>query len=131
MGTIGNTYDVNKTKIGHARKVWRSVRHVYPAGAKITNIADFVALGKIPAGTPVKFGANEVVAYTDAQISGAEDATALGINGYMQEDCFIKDGATVGTCTVVYAGEIYEYMFDEAIAEILKGLNVAQIVWVK
>ena len=30
MGTMGNTFDVNTVKYGHARKVWREIRHRYP-----------------------------------------------------------------------------------------------------
>ena len=26
MGTMGNTFDVNTVKYGHARKVWREIR---------------------------------------------------------------------------------------------------------
>ena len=32
MGTMGNTFDVNTVKYGHARKVWREIRHRYPGG---------------------------------------------------------------------------------------------------
>lgn len=134
MGTIGNTYDQKSVNYGHARKVWREIRHRYPAGGTISNVADFVDAGKIPAGTPVTFDAAEktITAYTDAQITGADDVAALGINGYLQEDAPITDANTVATGTVVYAGEIYEYMFDEAVVTALKTLTtVPQIVWVQ
>lgn len=55
MGTMGNTFDVNTVKYGHARKVWREIRHRYPGGGMVSNISDWVAVGKIPAGTAVKF----------------------------------------------------------------------------
>lgn len=55
MGTMGNTFDVNTMKYGHARKVWREIRHRYPGGGMVSNISDWVAVGKIPAGTAVKF----------------------------------------------------------------------------
>ena len=54
MGTMGNTFDVNTVKYGHARKVWREIRHRYPGGGMVSNISDWVAVGKIPAGTAVK-----------------------------------------------------------------------------
>ena len=31
MGTMGNTFDVNTVKYGHARKVWREIRPVIRA----------------------------------------------------------------------------------------------------
>ena len=85
MGTMGNTFDVNTVKYGHARKVWREIRHRYPGGGMVSNISDWVAVGKIPAGTAVKFdlSGKTFTAYTDAQIKAAEsDITTLGINGY-------------------------------------------------
>ena len=38
MGTMGNTFDVNTVKYGHARKVWREIRHRYPGGGMVSNI---------------------------------------------------------------------------------------------
>ncbi len=35
MGTMGNTFDVNTVKYGHARKVWREIRHRYPGGGMV------------------------------------------------------------------------------------------------
>lgn len=134
MGTMGNTFDRDSLKYGHARKVWREIRHRYPAGGTIKNIPDFVAMGKVPGGTPVKYDAstNEITAITDAQIKTAEDVTTLGINGYLQEDARIKDANTIATGTVIYAGEIYEYMFDAKVAAKLKALaTLPQIVWVQ
>ena len=43
----------NNVKYGHARKVWREIRHRYPGGGMVSNISDWVAVGKIPAGTAV------------------------------------------------------------------------------
>lgn len=91
-------------------------------------------MGKVPGGTPVKYDAstNEITAITDAQIKAAEDVTTLGINGYLQEDARIKDANTIATGTVIYAGEIYEYMFDAEVAAKLKALaTLPQIVWVQ
>ena len=67
----------------------------------------------------------------DDAIKGAENANTLGINGYLQEDVLVKDAQTIGTGTVVYAGEIYEYMFDDDVVAKLKTLqSVPQVVWV-
>lgn len=129
MGTIGNTFDQATLKYGHARKVWRSIKAVFPVGGIISNIADWVEAGIIPAGTPAIWDAKEktVKCLTDAQAT----ADATGVNGYIQEDIVVKDANTIGTATVVYAGEIYEYMFDEAVATALKAVTTTpQIVWV-
>lgn len=132
---MGNTFDVNTVKYGHARKVWREIRHRYPGGGMVSNISDWVAVGKIPAGTAVKFdlsGKKTFIAYTDARIKAAEDITTLGINGYLQEDILVASGDTKASGTVVYAGEIYQYMFDEKVVAILQKITtLPQIVWVQ
>jgi hypothetical protein len=77
---MGNTFDVNTVKYGHARKVWREIRHRYPGGGMVSNISYWVAVGKIPAGTAVKFdlSGKTFTAYTDARIKAAEsDITTL------------------------------------------------------
>ena len=72
-------------------------------------------------------------AYTDEQIKAAEsDITTLGINGYLQEDVLVASGNTKASGTVVYAGEIYQYMFDEEVVAILQKITtLPQIVWVQ
>lgn len=139
MGTIGNTYDKQSFSVGHARKVWRTIRHVYPGGGKVENIADWKDKGVIPSGRPCKFDpkAKTLKVYTAAQVKASagtgEGATAtdLGINGYIQEDVRILNGDTVGTATVVYNGELYEFMFDKDEVEILKANTATpQITWV-
>ena len=72
-------------------------------------------------------------AYTDAQIKAAEsNITTLGINGYLQEDILVASGNTKASGTVVYAGEIYQYMFDEEVVAILQKITtLPQIVWVQ
>lgn len=127
MGTIGNTFDVKSVKYGHARKVWREITDIYPAGGVISNIADWTDAGLIPAGTPVKYdiSAKTIEAYTDTDLSGSDVAT-LGINGFLQEDVVVASASTVGTGTVVYGGEIYGYMFAEATLTALGGVG-AQI----
>lgn len=129
MGTIGNTFDSTTKTWRHARKVWRSIGSAYPAGGTISNIADWADAGIIPAGTPAIYDAKNktIKALTDEQVI----ADATGVNGYLQEDVVIANGATVGSNTVLYSGEIYEYMFDEAVATALKALTTTpQIVWV-
>lgn len=134
---IGNTFDTKKTTYGHAKKVWRSLRHVYPGGGTITNVADFVDAKLIPAGSPVKYdpATKKITIIKDTAISGAADAAAvvdLGINAYLQEDAVITDGNTVATGTAVYAGELYEYTYTAAVLAKLK-LNTLtpQIVFVQ
>ena len=102
----------------------------------VSNISDWVAVGKIPAGTAVKFdlSGKTFTAYTDAQIKAAEsDITTLGINGYLQEDILCEPVANIkASGTVVYAGEIYQYMFDEEVVAILQKITtLPQIVWVQ
>jgi len=123
MGTIGNTFDVKSVKYGHARKVWREITDIYPAGGVISNVADWVDAGKIPAGTPVKYdlSGKTIEALTDANVTSSD-----GINGFLQEDVVIASASTVATGTVVYGGEIYGYMFADAVLTALGGVG-AQI----
>lgn len=135
MGTMGNTFDVNTVKYGHARKVWREIRHRYPGGGTVSDITDWTKGGKIPAGTAVKFdlSTKTIKAYTDEQIKAATaDISTLGINGYLQEDILVASENTKASGTVVYAGEIYQYMFDEEVVAILQKITtLPQIVWVQ
>lgn len=129
----GNTFDVKTTKYGHSTKVWREIRHRYPAGGTIENVSDWVSVGKIPAGTPVKYDMNAktLKAYTDQQIKDASEISTLGINAYLQEDAFISSESTIATGTAVYAGELYDYMFDADVLTKLQSITTTQqIVWV-
>ncbi len=128
----GNSFDQKTFKVGHARKVWREIRHVYPGGGKVSNVADWVEAGKIPAGTPLKFDMAEktIEAYTKADITGAEDVATLGINAYSQEDAVITSNETIATLTAVYDGEIYSYMLDSEVAEALNGV-VPHVIYVQ
>lgn len=142
-GIIGNTFDKKSFEYGHARKVWRSISSVYPGGGVIQNVSDFSEKGKIPSGSPVKFDmkTHQITVIKDDEIKAAvevpestteaEAVAALGINGYLQEDVYIASEDTVATGTVVYAGEIYEYMFDDEVVKKLKLANVPMIVWVQ
>ena len=140
--SIGNSFNSKSFSVGHARKVWRSVRSVYPGGGTVANVSDWKDKGVVPSGRPCKFDpkAKTVTVYTDAQVKAAvtkpetgeaPGIASLGINGHIEEDIRIVDGNTVGTATVVYAGEIYEYMLDSAVVTALKANTaVPQIVWV-
>ena len=134
MGNIGNTFKMGSLTLpGRAKKVWREIRHQYPAGGKIANVSDWSSAGLIPAGTPCKYdsSAKTVTAYKDATITGTADASALaalGINGYTQEDIYL-DGATIATATVIYDGEIYDYFFSSAMLAKIVGL-VPQVIFV-
>lgn len=133
QGKFGNTFDKTSFGVGHSRKVWREIQHRYPGGGVISNVSDWVDAGVIPSGRPVKFdmSAKTMVVYTDAQITEAADISTLGINGYLQEDAYLTDANTIATGTCVYEGEIYEYMFDEAVVTALKGLALPEIHWVQ
>lgn len=139
MGNIGNTFKGGSvTGLKRARKVWREIHDVYPGGGVITVTADWISKGVIPAGTPVTFNTSTkaITAYSDATLASTDDLSTLGINGYLQEDAYL-DGVTsasdiVATGTVVYRGEIYEYMFSTAIATKLKALTtVPGVVFVQ
>lgn len=138
MGILqtGNTFDNQSFSASHSRKVWREIRRQWPAGGKVTNVSDWVAAGKIPAGTPCKYSLNastqakEIKCYTDAQVKaavtkqGGTDAPgidSLGINGYTDRDIPIASSSTVATATAIREGDIYEYMFDSAVATALKA----------
>lgn len=134
---FGNTFDAKSIIPGHAKKVWREVKDQYPAGGTITNISAFVEAGKVPAGSPVKFDVENktIEVILDSAVSSAADAAAvaaLGINGYLLYDTNVTDANTVGTNTVVYAGEIYEYMFDaDVVAKLKLNTLTPMIVWVQ
>ena len=140
MGILqtGNTFDNLNFKQGHSRKVWREPRRQWPAGGKITNVADWVAKGKIPAGTPCAYAVNKdtgektIKCYTNEQIKaagtgeGAAGIDSLGINGYT--DTPIASAKTQATATAINDGDIYEYMFDDDVAEILKANTKCPLV---
>lgn len=129
---MGNTFGSRTVSAGHSRKVWREVKDQFPAGGVVANLTDWVTngVGKIPAGTFCKWyddtasGGKKVVCYTDAQIKAASgNPASLGINGATLYDIDIENGETIGTATVIYAGEYNEYMIkDSSVKSIVKGL---------
>lgn len=65
----------------------------------------------------------EAAAWDASKWEEVEEAISLsGINGYLKEDAPLEDENTVATGTVVVDGDIYEYMFDDEEAAILKAL---------
>lgn len=118
---MGNTFGSQTVAKTHSRKVWREVKDQFPAGGVVDNLSDWLTggAGKIPAGTFCKWEHDAskgkiVTCYTDAQIAAAEDISTLGINGATLYDIDIEAGETVGTATVIYAGEYYSYMVKAA-----------------
>lgn len=127
---------------GPAQRVWREIRHRYPAGGTITNLSDFTSAGIIRSGSPVSYDPadKEITVLTDTAITAADTAekvAALGINGYLQEDVVLDSTGGGGvpdaaTGTVVYAGELYEYMYPSAVVAVLKQVTTTpQIVFVQ
>ena len=128
---MGNTFGSQTVSAGHARKVWREVKDQFPAGGVVTNISDWVSggVGKIPAGTFCKWedagadnGGKKVTCYTAAQIGSAGSIATLGINGATLYDIDLESGDTVGTATVVYAGEYYKYMITDTVYNKIKDV---------
>lgn len=135
MGRMGNTFGSQTVSAGHARKVWREVKDQFPAGGVVANLSDWLSAGKgkIPSGTFCKWyddsannGGKKVVCYTKAQILAAAAAeggvATLGINGASLYDVDIEAGETVGTETVIYAGEYYSYMADADVLAAVKDI---------
>lgn len=130
MGRMGNTFGSQTVSTGHARKVWREVKDQFPAGGVVQSLNSWLTngKGKIPAGTFCKWvdagsnGGKQVTCYTATQISSAADVSTLGINGATLYDIDIEAGETVGTATVVYAGEMYSYMVPSAVLAKVKDI---------
>lgn len=128
---MGNTFGSQTVSAGHARKVWREVKDQFPAGGVVANLSDWLTngAGKIPAGTFCKWedkgaeGGKVVTCYTATQIKAASgNIASLGINGATLYDIDIEAGETVGTATVIYAGEYYSYMVDSDVLPIVSGI---------
>ena len=128
---MGNTFGSKSVSAGHARKVWREVKDQFPVGGIVANLSDWTSggVGKIPAGTFCKWedlgssGGKRVTCYTAAQIKAASgNPASLGINGATLYDIDIENGDTVGTATVIYAGEYYDFMVDADVLAIVKGI---------
>lgn len=111
---IGNTYGTTTKEWKNGQKrVWREIRHRYPAGGTFS--ASFLGTNKgkvIPCGTPVALdqSSKELTVVT-----GKESGTIV-IDGFTQEDVWVReDGTQAASATVVYAGEIYEPVLKAAV----------------
>ena len=123
--SIGNSFNKATIEFNHARKMWREQREVLPSGGTITNVADFVDKGVIPSGSAVVFDdkAKTMKVLKDSDITGAGNVDTLNINGFLKEDVPVEDAQTVGTGTVVVDGDLYAYMFEDAVLAKLKGMT--------
>lgn len=103
---IGNTFGRETIDIVNGqRRVWREIRHRFPAGGTFTAETLTAYAGKvIPAGTAVSFDQSTKVLTI---VTGKEESVP-SIDGFTQEDVYVKDGVTAATATVIYDGEIYE-----------------------
>lgn len=110
---IGNTYGNESVEIGGGQKrVWREIRHRFPSGGTFESSVLTANAGKvIPAGSPVTF---DQKAKTLTLVTGKESAAAV-IDGFTQEDVWVKDGVTAASATVIYDGEIYEPVLKAAV----------------
>lgn len=110
---IGNTYGSETVEWGNGQKrVWREIRHRYPSGGTFSSTVLQQNAGKvIPAGTPVTFDQNAKV----LTIVTGKEGTAAVIDGFTQEDVYVKDGVAAASATVVYAGELYEPVLKAAV----------------
>lgn len=129
MPSLGNSFDKTKVSFSHAKKVWREVREVLPAGGTINGVKELFKAGTtvIKAGTPVKFNEADktIDIVANATVEAAKDATAiaaLGINGFLYRDIPLESENTVATGDVVVNGDIYYYAFSEAAEKVLKQL---------
>lgn len=133
MANLGNTFKTGSAKHPHARKIWHRVTGVYPGGGVITNAGDMIKTypGVIPAGTALKkVSAGKYSVIPPASISGATDAAAvnaLGIIGFTENDTYFASKDDIGTCTVVYAGELNAYMIDSAVEAKLELASLGQV----
>ena len=89
----GDTFKHGSWSLGHARKVFREIRHKYPAGGVVSNVAAWISANKavIPAGTPVQYNhsTKEITALlTVSAASGSDPATA--VDGLLQEDIYLE-----------------------------------------
>lgn len=122
---IGNTFGSETFEIANGQKrIWREIRHRFPSGGTFDAATLSQNKGKvIPAGSPVKFDQS---AKTLTLVTGKE-AEGLVIDGFTQEDVYVKDGVTAATATVIYDGEIYEPVLKAAVL----GKDAAALAAVK
>lgn len=128
---IGNTYGSETFEISNGQKrVWREIRHRYPAGGTFSSDVLTANAGKvIPAGTPV------VLDQSTKTLTLANTTSASAVDGFTQEDVYVKDGVVAASATVIYDGEIYEpvlkAILGEDVLEVVKPLAPATIKFVQ
>lgn len=111
---IGNTYGSETFEISNGQKrIWREIRHRFPSGGTFDAATLTQNKGKvIPAGSPVKFDQSKKEL---TLVTGKEGEGSVVIDGFTQEDVYVKDGVTAATATVIYDGEIYEPVLKAAV----------------
>lgn len=122
---IGSVFADSSTTYTGGERVWRETRRVYPGGGRLTTASIKAILGNtakegvIPAGTPVTFDSSTktITLLTSANLAVAENKPT--VNGFIKDDIAIVGLGAVPTndnlfasATVVYEGELYEYMFS-------------------
>lgn len=128
---IGNTFGSETVEFSNGQKrVWREIRHRFPAGGTFSSTDLQSYAGKvIPAGTPVVFD------QSTKELTLANNAAATAVDGFTQEDVYVKDGTTAATATVIYDGEIYEpvlkAILTDAVLTVVKPLAPATIKFVQ
>lgn len=128
---IGNTFGSETVEFSNGQKrVWREIRHRFPAGGTFSSADLQSYAGKvIPAGTPVVFD------QSTKELTLANTAAATAVDGFTQEDVYVKDGTTAATATVIYDGEIYEpvlkAILTDAVLTVVKPLAPATIKFVQ
>lgn len=128
---IGNTYGNETLEWSNGQKrVWREIRHQYPAGGTFSTTDLESYKGKvIPAGTPVVFD------QSTKELTLANTTSATAVDGFTQEDVYVKDGVTAASATVIYDGEIYEpvlkAVLTDAVLAVIKPLAPATIKFVQ
>lgn len=128
---IGNTYGSETFEYSNGQKrVWREIRHQFPSGGTFKSEDLTTNAGKvIPAGTPVAFDQET------KELTLANVASPSAVDGFTQEDVYVKDGVTMASATVIYDGEIYEpvlkAILGDSVLTAVKKLAPATIKFVQ
>lgn len=111
---IGNAFGSETMEWNNGQKrVWREIRHRFPSGGTFAASVITAYKGKvIPAGTPVVFDQSTKALTV---VTGTEETAVAAIDGFTQEDVYVKDGTVSATATVIYDGEIYEPVLKAAV----------------
>lgn len=109
---LGNAFGRYEKSYNSGKNIWYKVDGVHPGGG-LVDLSGYKAGDVIPAGSMVVFdqvaGTARIAAATD--ITTAENAAGTvapeSVRGLLANDIYVREGATAGTATVVYAGAIY------------------------